>query len=81
MSNFLLSYWKMDEGSGLILHDTSGVGNDATINTGGAVTWTANDIKSGATTPVWSGSGYATAASVLPTNFDGTQPFSVCHLA
>jgi Concanavalin A-like lectin/glucanases superfamily len=68
--------WKMDEGSGLILHDSIG-SNDATINTGPSVTWTANSIKSGVTSPVWNASGYALASNATPTNFDGTAPFSV----
>ena len=77
MSIFLLGYWKMDEGSGLTLNDTSGAGNTATINTGASVVWTANNINTGATTPVWQGTGYAQAANAAPTNFDGTTPFSV----
>jgi hypothetical protein len=72
----LISYWKMDEGSGLTLNDS--VGSDiATIDTGASVVWTANAIKSGVTSPVFTGTGYGLAANVTPANFDGTTPFSV----
>lgn len=70
-----ISGWAMNEGSGLTLHDTLG-SDTATINAGGAVTWQTNAGLPG-TTPLWNGSGFATAANVTPTNFDGTTPFSI----
>lgn len=38
-SSNLIGYWKMDEGTGDIVHDSSGNGNDATITTGKIVEW------------------------------------------
>lgn len=70
------SFWQMTEGSGLTLNDISGNSNTATINTGASVVWTANDLVSGTTTPVWQGTGFALATSTTLNNFDGTQPFS-----
>ena len=74
----LVSAWPMNEGSGLTLHDTSiGGTNTATISGAGAVTWTANLIKSGVTSPSWNASGNALATSTTLTNFTGSTPFSV----
>ena len=72
----LVSAWAMTEGSGLTLHDALGV-NTATISAAPAVVWTSNNILTGATTPVWSGSGDALATSTTLTNFTNVQPFSV----
>lgn len=71
------SFWQMTEGSGLTLNDISGNSNTATINTGSSVVWTANDLVSGKTTPVWQGTGFALATSTTLNNFDGAHPFSV----
>ena len=35
----LIGYWKMDEGSGDVIFDSSGNGNDATIATGKIIEW------------------------------------------
>jgi hypothetical protein len=67
--------WAMNEGSGLILHDSIG-SNDATINTGASVTWQSNAGFPGTTT-LWAGTGNALASSATLTNFDGTTPFSI----
>lgn len=72
----LVSAWKMDEGSGLTLNDSAG-SNTATISGAGAVTWTANAIKTGVTSPAWTGTGDATSATASLTNFNGSTPFSV----
>jgi hypothetical protein len=78
LNSCLVSAWAMNEGTGLTLHDSSTGGtNTAAINTGASVTWTANSIKSGVTSPVWNGSGDAIASSTTLTNFDGTTPFSI----
>lgn len=71
-----LGAWPMNEGTGLLLHDTSGNANNATINTAGAVTWQANAGLPG-TTPLWNGTGNALAASASQTSFTGATPFSV----
>lgn len=74
----LISAWPMDEGSGLVLHDASiGGTNTANINTGASVTWTANAIKTGVTSPVWSGTGFAAVTTTSLTAFDWTTPFSI----
>jgi hypothetical protein len=67
--------WAMTEGTGGTFHDSIGT-NNAT-QAGGGVTWTANAIKSGVSSPVWNTSTLATAASDALTNFDGTKPFSL----
>jgi hypothetical protein len=74
----LVSAWAMNEGSGSTFNSFPGTpSNTATIG-GGAVTWTANAIKSGVTSPVWTGSGGgAEATSTTLTNFSNTQAFSV----
>lgn len=73
----LISAWPMNEGSGLTLNDVSGNSNTATISAGAAVTWTANAIKSGVTSPSWNAAGFALASSTSLTNFTGTTPFSL----
>ena len=70
------SGYPMNEGSGLTLHDTVG-GNDATFSGAGAVTWTSNVIKSGDTSPVFTGSGLATTTNTTIANFSGFTPFSI----
>lgn len=72
-----ISAWPMNEGSGLVLNDVSSNANTANINTGASVVWTANSIKSGVTSPVWQGTGFALATSTSLTNFDGTTPFTL----
>lgn len=71
------SFWQMTEGTGLTLNDISGNSNTATINTGASVAWTANDLVSGKTTPVWQGTGFALATSTTLNNFDGAHPLSI----
>lgn len=71
-----IAAWKMDEGSGLVLHDAIGT-NTANINLAASVVWTPNIIKAGVTSPVWSGTGFGLASSAALTNFDGTTPFSI----
>lgn len=67
--------WAMDEGSGTTLHDSISGNTAGIIGTG--VAWTANVIKSGATSPVWNSSTAAPATSTTLTNFNGSVPFSV----
>lgn len=72
----VVSAWPMNEGSGLTLHDVSGNGNNATISSAGNLAWTANSIKSGVTSPVWSGLGGAVSTSTTLANFSNTHAFS-----
>ncbi len=39
VSSNLTGYWKMDEGEGDVVHDSSGNGNDATVVTGKIIEW------------------------------------------
>lgn len=72
----LVSAWPMNEGSGLTLHDVSGNSNNATISSAGNLTWTSNAIKSGVTSPVWSGLGGAVSTSTTLANFSNTHAFA-----
>lgn len=71
-----VSAWPMNEGSGLTFHDSSSNSNNATLSGSGAVTWQTNGTLPG-TTPLFTGSGSASASIATPTNFDGTTGFSV----
>jgi len=71
-----LVIWRMNEGSGTTLNDTGGHADTATISPGTAVVWQSNAGLPG-TTPMWNGTGQATAASTTLTNFEATQSFSV----
>lgn len=71
--------WPMDEGSGTAFNDTSGNGNTANISTPATVTWTANAIKSGVTSPFFNGGvgGVTNDSLGSNLNFTGTTPFSI----
>jgi hypothetical protein len=71
-----ISSWPMNEGSGLVLNDTSGSANTANIDNAGAVTWGSNSGFPG-TTPLWNGTAGAAASNTVITAFDGTTPFTI----
>lgn len=75
----VLAAWKMDEGSGTVFNDTSGNANTANIAVPATVTWTANAIKSGVTSPFFNGGVTGLTQDTLGSNinFNSNQPFTI----